>query len=167
MFKAKMKMMTQLGDFIELILNSSESDSRDPSIMMDIQSFQKSLSDYNESPENKDSRPFLMLPKDITKQILPATILKILAIASDNDIYRDFVKVSGEGRDLVFFSHEAVDLIESIADEFNITYTNILSNGIVFNEFNFIGLYTASKDRLECALEDIRRITVDVDKDMA
>lgn len=158
MFKEKTKMMGEVAIFIETILDHSGKESATGEVLSDIHHFQLSLSEYNQDPANKDSRPFLLVPSDITQQIKMSSVLKILARASDQGLYRDFVRVDKKGRETILFSHNAIGFVDSIAQEYDLKYTNLLSNGIAFNEFNFIGFHTASKKRLMAGLDDIREI---------
>lgn len=156
MLKEKIEILKEVSRFVDYLIRFGD-DTR-VEVRRTISSFQMNLADYNLDPRNKESRPFFLINKDLTRKISSQTTLKILAMASDIDLHKNFIKVDGSGNELLFFGHDAVEFIDTILDKFDLRYTNIMSNGIVFNEVNLIGFYSAPKERLSKGLEDINHV---------
>lgn len=122
--------------------------------------FLSTLRRFNENPEVPGSFPFRFISTDdATLGLLtPDKIDQLLATVERAGLKRLFRREPlMSGRDVLFFSHAALPFVQTLEDK-DIAHANLLANGIVTDGFAFIGLITATQERLAQGCEALKAV---------
>lgn len=132
----------------------------DASRKPEARQFLSTLRRFNENPEMPGSFPFRFIStNDATLGLLtPDKIDQLLATVERAGLKRLFRREPlVNGRDVLFFSHAALPFVQALEID-DIAHANLLANGIVTDAFAFIGLITATKERLVQGGETLKAI---------
>lgn len=159
MTAAKRDIMEQVVQFIENIL-AALGDQPPPAdeIHGSIESFRIRLNQYNTDETNTESRPFMLVSKS-NDGVLDESLVNATILAADKvGLSGQIKKVNVNDNVLAFFSHQARPWIDEYLENSDAGYANILSNGIVLDDFSCVGFYTASKERLSASLIEAKAL---------
>lgn len=149
-----------LGYMEELHPNARTGVACDASSKTQGRQFLSTLRRFNENPEAPGSFPFRFISTDdATLGILtPAKIDQMLVTVERAGLKRLFRReLLASGRDALFFSHAALPFVQALEDT-DIAHANLLANGIVTDAFAFIGLITATQERLVQGCEALKAV---------
>lgn len=146
-------------NFIELILGTPGKDNLDAETTKDeIKAFQSSLIRFNEDPTFVQARPFMLISTCKSEILAQTDADEVMIDAQSAGLDREFKKIVVNDISMLFFSHKVRGWVDQRISGTDIAYTNMLSNGLVTDDFHFVGFYTASVDRLEAALVEAKAL---------
>lgn len=122
--------------------------------------FLSTLRRFNENPETPGSFPFRFISTDdATLGLLtPDKINQLLITVERAGLKRLFHREPlASGCDVLFFSHAALPFVQTLKDT-DIAHANLMANGIVTDAFAFIGLITATQERLIQGCEALKAV---------
>lgn len=148
MSQSKAETLKCVIEFIDLITAGVDGSTPPANLTPAIRAFQKSLSALNEDFENTETRPFLLIHAE-AEDVLPESMVNaLLMAAADAGLEGEFCKARVNGNVMGFFSHKARSFVDSHIINSDVRYMNLLSNGVAFDDYQCIGFYSASADRL-------------------
>jgi hypothetical protein len=148
MSQSKTEVLQDVIEFINLITAGTDGSESQGNVTPAIRAFQRRLSMINEDTENEQTRPFLLIHA-AADNILPESMINaVLIAAADAGLDGEFCKTRVHGNIMGFFSHRARTFVDDYVANTGIAYMNLLSNGIAFEDYQCIGFYSASAERL-------------------
>lgn len=159
MTAAKREVMEGVVQFIESILGALGDQRPSADEVQDsIESFRIRLNQFNTDESNPDSRPFMLISKPEDGFPDEALINEVILAADKIGLSDQIKKVRVNDAILAFFSHKARSWFDEYLEGTDLGYTNLLSNGLVMDDFSCVGFYTASKERLAASLVEAKSL---------
>lgn len=122
-----------------------------------VNGFERDLSDYNLDVTQVDNRPFMLVHAEPGTPLAEEEIDKLILAAGEAGLAEEFCKARVSGFVCGFFGHKASAFVEaylkSHAGDFG--YMNMAANGIVYSDFQLVGVYSASRETLATALANL------------
>lgn len=121
--------------------------------------FMTSLQSFNDDPDNADARPFFFIHRqeDTVYPISEHGLNQVLLKADELGQAHLFEKVRhDDGLIALYFGHAAIPVAVQLCDLFGYGYANLGANGICIPGFAFVGLATASPDRVKASVVDAK-----------
>jgi hypothetical protein len=148
MNQSKAEVLQDVIEFIDLITAGPEGSESSANVTPVIRAFQHRLSMLNEDPENTQTRPFLLIHAEVDNILPESRVNAVVLAAAEAGLADEFCKARVNGNVMGLFSHKARGFVEGYITNTDTAYMNLLSNGIAFEDYQCLGFYSASAERL-------------------
>jgi hypothetical protein len=154
---AKRQILQTVYTFIETITCPDEEAQDSRAVSEIVNGLERDLAAYNMDAAQTDSRPFMLVHVAPGTPLAEVEIDKIILAADESGLADQFCKAPVNGFVCGFFGHKATAFVEGYlkAHVPHASYMNMSANGIVFSDFQLVGLYTASRETLTTARSNL------------
>ncbi len=146
------EMVSKAIDFMRAVLLPADAGQSAEQFKSVVFAFRQDLSDFNADASNPLTRPFMLLQRENDSTLDEMTLTKVLMVARRNGLAGEFYRVVHQGHVVCLFSHKARPLVDALLSKLPVGYGNLDSSGLALDDFQFMGFYTASEERLRDGL---------------
>ena len=149
---SKQDIMKKTVQFMSAIVDESLTPADAEAMKALVHNYRRDLEAFNEDASLTFTRPFILMEADGSALLPEDTIDRILRVAADNDMQDEFWKLNSDGQIVCLFSHKGRPLMDELKKHMRIGYCNLISNGLAFDGYHFLGYFSAPAERIKSGL---------------